>query len=143
MDDWLVNVFLGFGVLGLVVGVLSAILRLRLALSGATAEGTVVGQKESTSPPTSGSSGRPWTKLYAPIVEFAHDGKRYRFTSSLATDTKLAQGSKVRVRYLPASPDGSAEIAGGARMWGYPVMMLAAGALFAGFALYAKRNLLG
>lgn len=135
------NLFLGFGVLGIVMGALAAIMRLRVAFSGAKAEGKVVGHKESTSAPISGSGGGRWTKTYAPIVEFEHDGKRYRFTSSMGTETKLEQGSKVTVRFLPAAPETSAEIGTGMRMWGYPIAMLAAGALFVGFALYAKRNL--
>jgi len=140
---WQINLFFGFGVLGLVVGAASLIMRVRTMFAGRAAAGTVVGHSESTSPPMSGNSGRPWSKTFAPIVEFSHDGRTHRFTSSLATPTKLPKGSKVVVRYMPEAPESTAEIGSGARMWGYPVMMLAAGALFMGFALYAKGNLGG
>ena len=107
----------GFGGLFFVGGVLMAIQRIRTVVSGASAQGTVVGQKTSTSMQKSGKS----VTLYAPIVEFVHDGRKLKITSSLATTSAMPHGSKVRVVYLPDDPEGTAEIGTGVRMWGFPV----------------------
>ena len=63
-------------------------------------------------------------------VEFSHDGKKVKFTSSLGEREKIAEGTTVPVRYLPADPEGSAEIATPKRMWGFPIAALGVGALF-------------
>ncbi len=119
----------GFGGLFFVGGVLMAIQRIRTVVSGASAQGTVVGQKTSTSMQKSGKS----VTLYAPIVEFVHDGRKVKITSSLATTSAMPHGSKVRVVYLPDDPEGTAEIGTGVRMWGFPVMAIVVGGLIALF----------
>ncbi len=123
------TVLLVVGVLALAMGVLTAVLRLRTIYFGAGAEGAVVGQSQSTSTSSSGESTR-FTTLYAPIVEFTHAGKKHKFTSSLAQREKLAEGTRVPVRFLPDDPAMTAEIATPGRMWGLPIAALAVGAVF-------------
>lgn len=121
-------VMLSVGGLALLGGCLMAIQRLRTVYFGRSAQGRVVGQSESTSTSSGGST--KFTTLYAPIVEFAHEGKKVKFTSSLGQRDRIAEGTSVPVRYLPADPGGTAEIATPARMWGFPIAALGVGALF-------------
>jgi len=117
------------GILALVAGAMIAVMRLRTVYFGASAEGKVVGQSESTSTSSSGGSSK-FVTMYAPIVEFDHAGKKHKFTSSLGQRERMAEGSKVPVRFLPDDPDSSAEIATPGRMWGFPIAALAVGAIF-------------
>ncbi|HQU49677.1 MAG TPA: DUF3592 domain-containing protein [Casimicrobiaceae bacterium] len=133
--NWMFMLVLGIGVLALLSGALMAVMRVRTIYFGAKAEGRVVGHSESTSSSSSRSSTK-FTTLYAPIVEFTFNGKKYKFTSSLATQDRLAEGSKVLVRFLPDQPDLSAEIGTGVRMWGFPIMALVVGSIFILVALY-------
>lgn len=123
-------VMLSVGGLALLAGCLMAIQRLRTVYFGRRAQGRVVGQSESTSTSSSSGGSTRFTTLYAPIVEFAHEGKNVKFTSSLGQREKIAEGTPVPVRYLPADPGGTAEIATPARMWGFPIAALGVGALF-------------
>lgn len=132
---WQFMLLLGVGALSLVMGALMAVMRIRTIYFGAKAEGTVVGNSESTSSSRSGGSTK-FTTLYAPIVEFQHAGKKHKFTSSLGTQAKIETGTKVIVRYLPDQPETSAEIGTGMRMWGFPIVALAVGAIFIAVALY-------
>ena len=60
---------------------------------------------------TSSSGGSTkFVTMYAPIVEFTHDGKKVKFTSSLGLREQIPTGSSVPVRYLPSDPETSAEI---------------------------------
>ena len=133
--DWPFMLVLVLGALALIMGALIAVMRVRTIYFGAKAEGTVVGHSESTSSSSSGGSTR-WTKLYSPIVEFHHGGKKYKFTSSLGTQSKLAEGSKVLVRFLPDQPDLTAEIGTGMRMWGFPIVAFVVGSVFILVGLY-------
>ena len=123
-------VMLSVGGLALLAGCLMAIQRLRTVYFGRSAQGKVVGQSESTSTSSSSGGSTKFTTLYAPIVEFAHEGKKVKFTSSLGQQDRIAEGTSVPVRYLPADPGGTAEIATPARMWGFPIAALGVGALF-------------
>ena len=123
-------VMLSVGGLALLGGCLMAIQRLRTVYFGRSAQGKVVGQSESTSTSSRSGGSTKFTTLYAPIVEFAHEGKKVKFTSSLGQQEKIAEGTAVPVRYLPADPGGTAEIATPARMWGFPIAALGVGALF-------------
>lgn len=123
------TVLLVVGILALVAGSAIAVMRLRTVYFGASAEGKVVGQSESTSTSKSGGSSK-FVTLYAPIVEFTHAGKKHKFTSSLGQREKIPEGAKVPVRFLPGDPDTSAEIATPGRMWGFPIAALAVGAIF-------------
>ena len=123
-------VMLSVGGLALLAGCLMAVQRLRTVYFGRSAQGRVVGQSESTSTSSSSGGSTKFTTLYAPIVEFAHEGKKVKFTSSLGQQEKIAEGTAVPVRYLPADPGGTAEIATPARMWGFPIAALGVGALF-------------
>lgn len=122
-------VLIAVGGLALLTGCLLAVQRLKTVYAGKSAQGKVVGQSESTSTSSSGGSTK-FVTMYAPIVEFTHDGKKVKFTSSLGTRDQIPTGSSVPVRYLPDDPQTSAEIATPARMWGFPVMALGVGALF-------------
>lgn len=134
--EWPFILLLCVGALSLVMGALIAVLRVRTIYFGAKAEGTVVGNSESTSSSSSSSGSMRVTTLYSPIVEFQHAGKKHKFTSSLGTQAKLAQGTKVIVRFLPDEPGTTAEIGTGMRMWGFPIVALAVGAIFIAIALY-------
>ena len=123
-------VMLSVGGLALLAGCLIAVQRLRTVYFGRSAQGKVVGQSESTSTSSRSGGSTKFTTLYAPIVEFAHEGKKVKFTSSLGQQEKIAEGTAVPVRYLPADPGGTAEIATPARMWGFPIAALGVGALF-------------
>jgi len=122
-------VMLSIGGLALLAGCLMAIQRFRTVYFGRSAQGKVVGQSESTSTSKRGGS-TDFVTMYAPIVEFAHDGRKVKFTSSLGEREKIAEGTSVPVRYLPADPGGTAEIATPGRMWGFPIAALGVGALF-------------
>ena len=130
-------VMLSVGGLALLAGCMMAIQRLRTVYFGRSAQGKVVGQSESTSTSSSRGGSTKFTTLYAPIVEFVHEGRKMKFTSSLGEQEKIAEGTTVPVRYLPADPEGSAEIATPMRMWGFPIAALGVGALFVvlGFAM--------
>ena len=123
-------VMLSVGGLALLAGCLMAVQRLRTVYFGRSAQGKVVGQSESTSTSSRSGGSTKFTTLYAPIVEFAHEGKKVKFTSSLGQRDRIAEGTSVPVRYLPADPGGTAEIATPARMWGFPIAALGVGALF-------------
>lgn len=129
-------VLLCVGGLALLGGCMMAVRRLRTVFYGKSAQGRVVGQSKSTSTSRRGGS-TEFVTLYAPVVEFAHDGRKVNFTSSLGQREKIADGTSVPVRFLPSDPEGSAEIATPARMWGFPIAALGAGALFVvlGFAM--------
>lgn len=133
--DWMMWLVLGIGVLALLSGALMAVMRVRTIYFGSKAEGKVVGHSESTSSSSSGGSTR-FKTLYAPIVEFSFNGKKFKFTSSLSTQDKLAEGSTVLVRFLPDQPDLSAEIGTGVRMWGFPILSLVVGSVFILAALW-------
>ena len=131
-------ILLCVGGLAMLLGVLIAIRRIRTVYFGASAEGHVVGQSESTMMRSSRSNNRPVT-LYAPIVEFQHAGKRLRFTSSMGVAEKMAEGSSVPVRFLPNDPENSAEIATPGRMWGFPIAALGVGGVFVVLALLLEK----
>ena len=122
-------VIVSIGGLAMVLGALIAILRIRTIFFGKSAQGRVVGQSESTSTSRSGGSTQ-FVKMYAPIVEFTHEGKKFKFTSTLGLRSQVPTGSPVTVRYLPADPGSTAEISSPGRMWGFPIMALFAGAVF-------------
>jgi len=123
------TVLLVVGILALVAGAMMAVMRFRTVYFGASAEGKVVGQSESTSTSSRGGSSK-FVTMYAPIVEFTHAGKKHKFTSSLGERERIPEGSKVPVRFLANDPDSSAEIATPGRMWGFPIAALAVGAIF-------------
>lgn len=114
------------GILALLTGVLLLVQRVRTMASGARAEGRIVGHSESTVT-SDRTGGTQFSKVYAPIVQFEHAGKKVRFTSTLGTADKAVEGSPVPVRYMPADPAGTAEIATPTRMWGFPAVALVAG----------------
>jgi Protein of unknown function (DUF3592) len=119
---------LGIGLAVMGLGAFMAAPRVRLALRGVAAEGEVVGQHETVS--RTKVEGPAGFMVYAPVVEFAHAGKRFRFRSGLATRDRIEIGTRVPVRFLASDPEGTAEIASGLRMWALPVMALAIGAIF-------------
>ena len=118
-------VILGAGVLSLLTGALLAITRLRTLLQGVAVEGTVVAQKTST---ITNRNDRT-TTLARPVVEFRHEGKAYRFDSSLGQKAVLPEGAKVPVRFLPSDPQGTAEVDTPMAMWGFPIAALAFGGI--------------
>ncbi len=91
-------VMLSVGGLALLAGCLMAIQRLRTVYFGKSAQGKVVGQSESMSSTSSSGGSTKFTTLYAPIVEFAHEGKKVKFTSSLGQRERIAEGASVPVR---------------------------------------------
>lgn len=119
-------IIVGAGALSLLTGVMLAITRVRTLLQGLAVDGVVIAQKTSTM--MSGREGRT-TTLARPVVEFRHDGKNYRFDSSLGQKTAPTAGARVRVRFLPADPQGTAEVDTPLAMWGFPVVALAFGGL--------------
>ena len=126
----------GIGCLALLAGVLIAVMRLRSVVSGATAEGLIVDAAQSSGGVD--DRGRKVTYV-APVVEFRHGGRTYRFTSSMGVrDAEIAR-AKVRVRFLPSDPQSSAEIDTPMRMWGFPVLALLFGAIFVALGLLVVR----
>lgn len=119
---------LGIGLVVMGLGAFMAVPRVRLALRGVATEGEVVGQHETVS--RTKVEGPAGFIVYAPVVEFAHAGKRFRFRSGLSTRDRIEIGTRVPVRFLASDPEGTAEIASGLRMWALPVMALAVGAIF-------------
>lgn len=118
-------VILGAGALSMLTGVMLAITRMRTLLQGVAVEGVVVGQKTSTMT----NRNERTTTLSRPVVEFRHEGKTYRFDSSLGQKAVLAEGAKVPVRFLPSDPQGTAEVDTPMAMWGFPVVALAFGGI--------------
>ena len=122
------------GGLALVCGALIAVMRVRTIYFGAKADGTIVGVSESSGGIRRGQV----VTTYAPVVEYSAGGKKYKFTSSMATREPIAKGEKVVVRYLPSDPESSAEIGTAMRMWVFPIGALFVGAVFVGIALLAN-----
>ncbi len=118
-------VILGAGALSTLMGLMLAFTRVRTLAQGLAVEGRVVAQKTSTMTDRNERT----TTLARPVVEFRHEGKTYRFDSSLGQKTVLAEGSKVPVRFLPSDPQGTAEVDSPMAMWGLPVVALAFGGL--------------
>ena len=127
-------VILGIGCLALLAGALIAVMRFRTILGGAKAEGTIVDAAASSGGVD--KHGRAVT-MVAPVVEFRHGGKTYRFTSSMGLRDAEVRRVNVPVRFLPDDPQSSAEIDTPLRMWGFPVMALVVGAIFVALALFA------
>jgi hypothetical protein len=125
---------LAVGALALVLGALIAVLRNRTLSFGAKAEGVVVGQSTSSGGIRHGQA----ITMYAPIVEFHHEGTKVRFTSSMGTRDAIANGTKVVVRYLANDPGNTAEIGTSMRLWGFPIGMLLFGGVFVAIALFAS-----
>lgn len=123
---------LGVGALAMLSGVLALIMRLRTVFQGAAVEGLVVDEKKSLH---SIDRGRERYVSHA-VYEFQHDGKTYRCQSSFGQKNGIAKGTRVRVRYLPSDPQGTAEIDSIPAMWGFPVMGLVIGAIFLAVGLY-------
>ena len=131
--DGMHMLMLGIGGVAALYGLLTGVQRVRTVVSGLAADGVVVGNEEVS---THSSRGGRITPIFAPVVTFEHAGRKIRFRSSLGQDGKLSVGSRVRVRYLPADPESSAEIDAVANFWGFPVVALLSGAAFAGVALW-------
>lgn len=117
---------LGVGALAIIAGALMARMRVRTMTSGQSAQGVVVGQSTSSGGIVRGKA----ITFFAPIVEFHHAGKKFKFTSSMGTREPVANGTKVVVRYLPDDPQSSAEIGTGLRLWVFPIGAILIGALF-------------
>lgn len=132
--EWQFILILCVGLLAILMGVLIAIMRVRTVFFGASADGVVVSQSESSGGRTRGKI----VTLYAPIVEFQHGGKKFKFTSSMGQRESIANGTKVRVRYLPSDPASTAEIGSSMRMWGFPIAALFVGSIFVAIALYGS-----
>jgi hypothetical protein len=127
-------VILGIGCLALLAGALIALMRFRTIVGGAKAEGRIVDVTRSSG----GVDDRGRAIAYvAPVVEFRHGGKTYRFTSSMGIRDAEVRRENVTVRFLPSDPQSSAEIDTPVRMWGFPVMALLFGGIFVALALYA------
>ena len=124
---------IGVGCLALLCGVLIGIQRMRTLLNGVSAEGVVVGEKISSG--GARSHGRT-VQLSHAIVEFKHEGKTYRCESSFGKETRIPDGTKLRVRYLPSDPKSTAEIDSFVAMWGFPLIALVVGGIFIAVALY-------
>ena len=127
-------VVLGVGCLALLGGALIAFMRFRTIVGGAKAEGTIVDAAASSGGVD--KHGRAVT-MVAPVVEFRHAGKTYRFTSSMGLRDAEVRRVNVPVRFLPDDPQSSAEIDTPMRMWGFPVMALLVGGIFVAIALVA------
>mgnify|MGYP003515479919 FL=1 len=74
-------VMLSVGGLALLGGCMMAVQRLRTVYFGRSAQGKVVGQSESMSTSSRSGGSTKFTTLYAPIVEFSHEGRKMKFTS--------------------------------------------------------------
>src|SRR5262245_8797503 len=90
---------LGVGGLALLCGVLILVLRVRMVTQGRVVDGVVTGERIERVHSTNDNR---TASLSRPVFEFEHAGKTYRSQSSLAQKARLAEGTKVRVRYLPS-----------------------------------------
>ena len=125
---------LGVGGLAALCGLLILVMRIRTIVSGRVVQGVVVGEKVET---VQGTRNRTRSLSHA-IFEFVHEGKTYRCQSSFGAPTGTPAGAAVRVRYLPADPQSSAEIDSPMAMWFFPFGALAFGALFIAIGLLIK-----
>lgn len=124
---------LGIGALALLCGVLVLALRVRTILQGRVVDAVVVGDKVEH---VHSQQDDTMTPVSRPVFEFRHDGKTMRGQSSLAQRDSLRKGAKVRVRYLPSDPEGTAEIDSAGAMWGFPAVALFVGAVLVAVGLY-------
>ena len=123
---------IGVGSLAALIGILIGIQRVRTIVSGNSAEGVVVGEKMGSSFRSHGKA----VPMSHAVVEFKHEGKTYRCESSFGQKTRIPDGTKLRVRYLPSDPKNTAEVGSIAGMWGLPAIALFVGAIFIAVALY-------
>lgn len=118
-----------FAALGLLVGGLVTLQRIRLYTRGVVAIGTVVDARTATQVRASG----PTQATTSPVIEVRdeHSGETFTFQSSFgSTASQVAIGSKVRVRYL-RDDHSAAEVDAFLPMWFLPLGFLVAGSLFA------------
>lgn len=129
------------GAMALAIGVLLAVVSLVLLARswswyGRTVEttGTVVEHRSSTSTHRNPSAAGPRTRratTYAEVVRFADaEGREHTVESAISVSHPFAVGETVPVRYEPSDPAG-ARIDSWFRIWGFPLVFLAGGALFA------------
>jgi hypothetical protein len=104
--------------------------------AGGRVRGVIVGSE------TRGSeSGGSHDTYYVPKVRFtARDGRSHTFVSPLGRGKPYANGTEVAVVYDPRHPE-DAEIAGFARSWLIPLVLVAVGvfSLLMGFDLVSER----
>jgi hypothetical protein len=73
---------------------------------------------------------------WAPVVEFEHEGQRYRFKDSISSNPpSYRSGETVRVLYDPSKP-ADARIDGGIWNQGIPVLVGAFGALLCSLGVW-------
>jgi hypothetical protein len=124
---------LGAGGLALLLGVVIMAVRVRMMVGGKVVDAVVVDEKIET---VHSSHDNTMARLSRPVFEFRHDGKTYRSQSSLAQKKRFAKGTKVRVRYMPSDPQGTAEIDSLLVMWGFPLVLFVVAGTLIGVALY-------
>ncbi len=121
-----------FAALGLLVGLLVTLQRIRLYTRGVVAMGTVVDARAATQNRPSG----PTTVTTSPVIEVRdeHSGETFTFQSSYGSTTnQVTIGSRVRVRYL-RDDHSAAEVDAFLPMWFLPLGSLLTGSLL-GWAL--------
>ena len=129
---WTKVIIGAFALLGLLVGLLVTVQRVRLYTRGVAAMGTVVATRTATQVRSSG----PTQATTSPLIEVRDEvsGETFTFASSFgSTTSKLAIGSQVRVRYLP-DDHTAAEVDAFLPMWFLPLGSLTVGSLL-GWAL--------
>ena len=129
------------GATALAIGVLLAVVSLVLLArswswhQGTIATtGTVVEHRSSTSMHRNPNSAGPRSRratTFAEVVRFADaEGREHTVESAISVSHPFAVGETVPVRYEPSDPAG-ARIDSWFRIWGFPLVFLAGGALFA------------
>lgn len=126
--------FVVIGVFFALLGAASLVNRVRTLAGGRVVDGVVVGKKEGTR--TLGRDHQFHAAWY-PIIEFDHDGRKYRSTDSLGKATPLPVGTRVRVRYLPSDPESTAVVDSFLSIWMFPIGAIVMGIVIALFAAHA------
>jgi hypothetical protein len=124
--------FLAAGALSVLAGFAMLVQRIRTVVSGCKVDATVVDEKVEVSHNKNGKE----IRVFTPIFEFVHEGRKYRCQSTLGSSGKShPRGSTVKVRYLPGDPQTSAEIDTFLAFFGFPLVAFVFGAAMIWVAL--------
>jgi Protein of unknown function (DUF3592) len=119
--NWLPRLFLGIGVVLLVVAAVVGVFTARFVASSERTVGTVIDLSRSED-----SEG---SVTYSPVVRFTVDGRTIQFTSSSGSSSPPSVGDRIEVLYDPDDPT-DARLAGFLDLWLFPLI---AGLIGAGF----------
>ncbi|MFO1310963.1 MAG: DUF3592 domain-containing protein [Burkholderiales bacterium] len=120
--------FVGMGVFFALLGLGQLVKRVRTLVGGRVTAGVVVGKKEGSH--SLGSDHKVHVSWH-PVFEFEHEGRKYRSADAVGVAKPPAVGTRVRVRYLPSDPEGTAVVDAFLAIWMFPIGALVLGLVIA------------